>query len=86
MTKAPKTLKKDEETKPATVQPSKKDRFHALLTGETGATIAEIVDATGWQAHSARAMLTGLRKQGRTIDKTKVDGATRYTLRAEPVA
>lgn len=86
MTKTSGTAKKDKGTNPATVQPSKKDRFHALLGRETGATIAEIVDATGWQAHSTRAMLTGLRKQGRAVDKTKVDGATRYTLRAEPAA
>lgn len=83
MTKAPTTAKKDKGTKSATVQPSKKDSFLALLASDPGATIAEIVEATGWQAHSTRAMLTGLRKQGRTIDKTKVAGATRYTLRPE---
>ena len=86
MTKVPGTAKNGRVTKSANSGPSKKDRFLALLGRETGTTIAEIVEATGWQAHSARAMLTGLRKQGRTIDKNKLDGATRYTLRAEPVA
>jgi hypothetical protein len=36
--------------------------------------------------HSARAMLTGLRKKGFTLDKTRVDGVTRYAITAEPVA
>lgn len=86
MTKTPKTVKKEHGENEVITQPSKKDRFQALLARQTGATIADIVEATGWQAHSTRAMLTGLRKQGRTIDKTKVEGATRYTLRPEPVA
>ena len=85
MTKAPQAPKK-EVTKLATAQPSKKDRFHALLASEAGATIAEIVEATGWQAHSARAMLTGLRKQGLTVGKSKVEGVTRYRLHVEVAA
>jgi hypothetical protein len=86
MTKKGTTAAKGSGNKSKPAQPSKKDQFLALLLRETGATLAEIVEATGWQAHSARAMLTGLRKQGRTIDKTKVDGVIRYTVRAEPAA
>ncbi len=38
-----------------------------LLEQDGGATLAEICTATGWQAHSARAALTGLRKGGTTV-------------------
>ena len=40
-----------------------------LLEQDGGATLAEICTATGWQAHSARAALTGLRKGGATVDR-----------------
>lgn len=34
-------------------------RIVALLRSKNGATISEIVDATGWQAHSVRGFLAG---------------------------
>lgn len=37
-----------------------------LLSRTKGATLAEIGTATGWQPHSCRAFLTGLRKKGKT--------------------
>ncbi len=41
-----------------------------LLSRKSGADIAALQDATGWQAHSVRAALSTLRKAGYTIDKT----------------
>lgn len=35
-----------------------------LLRRPEGASIAEIQDATGWQPHTARAALTGLKHKG----------------------
>lgn len=35
-----------------------------LLTRSRGATIAELAALTGWQPHSVRAHLSGLRKKG----------------------
>lgn len=50
-----------------------------MLERKGGATITEIVDATGWQAHSVRAALTGLRKRGIQLDRDKsADGGTVY--------
>ena len=66
--------------------PSKNDNVIALLKRDGGASLAEITDATGWQPHSARAVLTGFRKKGYTIDKLKTDGATRWSITAEPAA
>lgn len=51
-----------------------------LLTIDSGATIAQITDATGWLPHSARAAVTGLRKKGHTIARTSADGTTTYRI------
>lgn len=57
-----------------------------LLEREEGATLDELVAATGWLPHTTRAALTGLRKKGRTIDKAKRDNATCYRIAAEQPA
>ncbi len=52
----------------------------ALLGRGGGATLTELVEATGWLPHTTRAALTGLRKKGRALDKSKRDGVTCYRL------
>lgn len=52
----------------------------ALLTRPTGATMAEIIAATGWLPHSSRAALTGLRKKGLVIERFSRDDATCYRI------
>jgi hypothetical protein len=49
-----------------------------LLQREQGASIAELQEATGWLPHTTRAALTGIRKRGTELVKSKVDGVTRY--------
>lgn len=51
-----------------------------LLGREGGATLAELVAATGWLPHTTRAALTGLRKKGHALEKTKRDGVTCYRV------
>jgi hypothetical protein len=46
---------------------SKLARVIALLQRDHGATIAELIAATGWLAHTTRAALTGLRKRGYAV-------------------
>ena len=46
---------------------SKLARVIALLERNHGATIAELIAATGWLAHTTRAALTGLRKRGYAV-------------------
>ena len=60
---------------------SKAQQVERMLKGRNGASLAELVEATGWQAHSCRAFLTGLRKKGKVPvrDKRK-DGTTFYKL------
>ena len=54
-----------------------------LLKARNGTSLAELVEATGWQPHTCRAFLTGLRKKGKepVRDKRK-DGTTFYKLTA----
>ncbi len=59
---------------------SKITKVLALMGREQGATIEELTTATDWQPHSTRAALTGLRKKGHAIDRTKRDGATCYRI------
>lgn len=54
----------------------------ALLQRKEGATLDELVTATGWQLHSVRAALTGLKKKGHTIAKSKHDDVTCYSILA----
>ena len=46
---------------------SKLARIIALLERDHGATIEELIAATGWLAHTTRAALTGLRKRGYAV-------------------
>lgn len=75
MTESP----KPRATKAATVR--------KLLARKSGADLAALQKATGWQAHSVRAALSGLRKAGYTIDRVlpkTEDGAAVYRITAAP--
>ena len=67
-----------EPTKP----PSKTSLILDMIQREEGTTLEQMVEATGWLPHTTRAALTGLRKKGHAIIRTKVDGVTRYTIAA----
>jgi hypothetical protein len=59
---------------------SKSATVLAHLQREQGATLAELVAVTGWQPHTTRAMLTGLRKKGHAIERRKRDDVSCYHL------
>jgi DNA-binding IclR family transcriptional regulator len=65
-----------------TKAPTKFASVLALLQREQGATLAELAQATDWQPHTTRAMLTGLRRKGHAIERRKRDDVTCYHLRA----
>ena len=63
------------------VRPSKKASILALLERPQGAAISDLTEATGWQVHSVRAALTGLRKEGKELARIKKEGGvTHYRL------
>ena len=60
-------------------KPTRLSQLEALLMRSSGASIAEMCEATGWQAHSVRGAMAGaLKKRGLTITSDKTDGIRRY--------
>ncbi|MFA7584708.1 MAG: DUF3489 domain-containing protein [Novosphingobium sp.] len=60
---------------PVAARPGSKIALLAdLLSREDGATLDVMTSATGWQPHTVRAALSGLRKKGHAIASDKVDG------------
>ena len=65
--------------RPLRGQGSKSAHVIALLEKSKGATLAELMKATGWQAHSVRGFLSGTlrKKMGLKIESTKRGGLER---------
>ena len=74
--KAPKAAKPDAEGVRAG---SKTATILALLQRAKGATLAEIMEASSWQAHSCRGFISGTlgKKMGLTVKSEKRDDGTR---------
>src|SRR5215216_183976 len=83
-----------EEGADAEVAPSRKGSKRAekalvlsLLSRPQGATIDDLLGATGWLPHTSRAALTGLRKEGYEFAKSKnAEGETVYRTEKAPKA
>ncbi|WP_320177247.1 DUF3489 domain-containing protein [Roseovarius pacificus] len=67
---------------------TKKDRLIRMLSGKDGADTGSISRKLGWQNHTTRAAMSGLRKAGFEIAATKPDAGkpTRYRITAVPKA
>ena len=65
---------------PSPKEPNKTEKVLSLLKRPKGAMLDELVEATAWLPHTTRAALTGLKKKGYVIQRTKHDGASRYSL------
>jgi Protein of unknown function (DUF3489) len=79
--KAPKAAKKAGAARDG----SKAASILDLLKRPDGATLAELMKATEWQAHSVRGFLSGTvgKKLGLTVTSTKTDeGERRYSFKA----
>jgi len=60
---------------------SKLDTILKHLGQKNGTTLSALEKATGWQPHSVRAALTGLRKKGHAINRSKnAKGVTVYRV------
>ena len=58
-----------------------------LLSRKSGADLAALQSATGWQPHSVRAALSGFRKAEYSIDRAnpaKPGGSTVYRITSGP--
>ena len=77
---SPKAKPAKEKPSTAPRTPTKASIVVELLRRPEGATLTELVDATDWLPHSTRAALTGLRKKGHVLEKSKRDNATCYRI------
>ena len=53
-------------------------QVRSAVMNERGASLADLISLTGWQAHTVRASLSRLRQTGLAIDLVGVEGAKRY--------
>ena len=81
----PRTLKPARAAKP---MGTKSARVTLLLQRPKGASIAEIMSATGWQPHSVRGFLSGTigKQKGLKLESEKTDGERRYRVIAAEAA
>ena len=76
------TTADDQPTIKPTRTATKTQQVIDLLSRDEGATLAEIVEATGWLKHTSSAALTGLRKKGHAITRDKRGDETCYFIRS----
>jgi biotin operon repressor len=71
-----------EHAKPAT----KKQQLIDLLSGEKLVTVEKMSKTLGWQPHTVRAAITGLRKAGFAVDSSRPPdgGGTCYRIVGQP--
>lgn len=80
--KAP-TSPKDAKKTAGTRDGSKAATILELLKRKDGATLKELMKATGWQAHSVRGFLSGTvgKKLGLTVVSTKGEDGRSYSIK-----
>lgn len=64
----------------------KSEAFAQLLAREEGASLDELSTATGWQPHSCRAFLTGLRKKGWAVERKRGEDGTTIWIGSAPAS
>ncbi len=67
---------------------SKAEAIIALLRRDGGATLEEMMQATGWQKHSVRGFMAGALKKrhGLTVSSVKTEQGRSYRLHGEALS
>ncbi|MEM8632968.1 MAG: DUF3489 domain-containing protein [Pseudomonadota bacterium] len=61
---------------------TRRDQLAKMLGRKSGASIAQIQKAFGWQPHTARAAISTLRKSGATVERTMTEKGSVYRISA----
>ena len=82
---APQSIAAQAEPIEGTGKDTKQARVIAMLQSPSGATVAAIMQQTGWQPHSVRGFLAGVirKKLKLTLHSTKVDGQRVYRIEGD---
>ncbi|WP_170478238.1 DUF3489 domain-containing protein [Ruegeria arenilitoris] len=67
-------------TKPSGNNLTRHQQLQKLLSRKSGATIAQIQNAFGWQPHSARAAISMMRKAGHIVERSGSAKNTVYQI------
>ncbi|OHC10234.1 MAG: hypothetical protein A2X74_09300 [Polynucleobacter sp. GWA2_45_21] len=61
---------------------TKQSQLIALLKDPKGSNIQELMQATGWQAHSVRGVISGVirKRLGLSVISEKMDGVQHYRI------
>jgi predicted ArsR family transcriptional regulator len=62
---------------------TKAQRLLDLLKAGSGASLEDMIQATGWQSHTVRAAMTGLRKRGFVIERHVEGTTTVWSIRGD---
>lgn len=72
----------------AGTRPTKKDQLIKLLGAKAGVDIKSLSEKLGWQHHTTRAAMSGLRKAGYEVagEKPAKGGLSKYRILSVPAA
>jgi hypothetical protein len=84
--KSSKPARTKKPAEPKAPRVTKQGRVVDALSRPEGATIAEIMEMTGWQEHSVRGFISGAvkRKLGLTVERVTEDGRISYRIPSVP--
>jgi hypothetical protein len=84
--KTPKPPRTKKPAEPKAPRVTKQAKVIDALCRPEGATIAEIMEMTGWQEHSVRGFISGAvkKKLGLTVERITEDGRISYRIPSVP--
>lgn len=72
--------KQDAVIAPAKLPVTKRDRLRSRLEAADGASLAQLEKEFGWQPHTVRAAISGLRKAGFDVQRGAGDQSSVYRI------
>lgn len=81
---SPVEAKRQKDTQVSGPGGSKRATIIRMLSAKDGASLNDLVAATGWLPHTTRAVLTGLRKKGFVLERVREEGVSAYRITGHP--